>query len=135
MMCWKKEATPLENKESNVAEKGSIKLVVVLNNICICFLQTCVILRNGSVLFILSIPFWFIFIASHGNNFRLQSSSKRSHSSNYEFESRKLTLKSLCCTCWNLKNFTELFQYFNFFSRQENEAFKCQCKGKHFEVQ
>lgn len=46
MMCSKKEATPVENKASNVAEKESLKLMLVLNNIYICFLQPCVILRN-----------------------------------------------------------------------------------------
>ena len=89
MMRWKKQATPAENKTSNMAENGSLELMQVLNNVCICFLQACVILRNRSVLFILSVPLWFNFIASHGITLILQSSSNRSRSSNYEFESRK----------------------------------------------
>lgn len=89
MTCWKKQASAAENKESNVAEKGSLELVLILSNVCTCFLQACVILRNQRVLFILSIPLWFIFIGSHGVMLILQSSSNRSCSSNYEFESRK----------------------------------------------
>lgn len=103
MMCWKKQATPAESKASNVAEKENFELVLVFNSVCICFLQACVILRNRSVLFILRVPLWFIFIASHGIMLVLQSSSHRSRSSNDEFESGKEPLQRACYDCWNLK--------------------------------
>lgn len=64
-MCGKKQASPAENTASKVAGKGSLGLTLALNSICIFFLQACVILGSQSALFILSVPLWFIFIASH----------------------------------------------------------------------